>query len=154
MSSNKARPDRRHAARELALQALYQMHMSGASAVDVQAQFLVDQDFKQADKKMFGQLLRGVASQLESLDGMIEAHLDRALTELDPIELNVLRMGAFELSDSMSVPYRVVINECIELGKVFGATDGHKYVNSILDKLALEHREIETSAKQNQSSNA
>jgi N utilization substance protein B len=63
-------------------------------------------------------------------------------------------MGAFELSDSMSVPYRVVINECIELGKVFGATDGHKYVNSILDKLALEHREIETSAKQNQSSNA
>jgi N utilization substance protein B len=154
MSSNKARPDRRHAARELALQALYQMHMSGASAVDVQAQFLVDQDFKQADKKMFGQLLRGVAAQLESLDGMIEAHLDRALTELDPIELNVLRMGAFELSDSMSVPYRVVINECIELGKVFGATDGHKYVNSILDKLALEHREIETSAKQNQSSNA
>ena len=154
MSSNKARPDRRHAARELALQALYQMHMSGASAVDVQAQFLVDQDFKQADKKMFGQLLRGVAAQLESLDGMIEAHLDRALTELDPIELNVLRMGAFELSDSMSVPYRVVINECIELGKVFGATDGHKYVNSILDKLALEHREIETSAKQSQSSNA
>ena len=154
MSSNKARPDRRRAARELALQALYQMHMSGASAVDVQAQFLVDQDFKQADKKMFGQLLRGVAAQLESLDGMIEAHLDRALTELDPIELNVLRMGAFELSDSMSVPYRVVINECIELGKVFGATDGHKYVNSILDKLALEHREIETSAKQNQSSNA
>ena len=154
MSSNKARPDRRHAARELALQALYQMHMSGASAVDVQAQFLVDQDFKQADKKMFGQLLRGVAAQRESLDGMIEAHLDRALTELDPIELNVLRMGAFELSDSMSVPYRVVINECIELGKVFGATDGHKYVNSILDKLALEHREIETSAKQNQSSNA
>ena len=120
MSTNKARPDRRRAARELALQALYQIHMSGASAVDVQAEFLVDQDFKNADKRMFGQLLRGVAAQSDSLDTMIEQHLDRKLSDLDPIELNVLRMGAYELSDSVSVPYRVVINECIELGKIFG----------------------------------
>ena len=124
------------------------MHMSGASAVDVQAEFLVDQDFKNADKRMFGQLLRGVAAQRESLDVMIEQYLDRKLSDLDPIELNVLRMGAYELSDSVSVPYRVVINECIELGKVFGATDGHKYVNSILDKIALDHRLVEITAKQ------
>jgi N utilization substance protein B len=122
--------------------------MSGASAVDVQAEFLVDQDFKNADKRMFGQLLRGVAAQRESLDVMIEQYLDRKLSDLDPIELNVLRMGAYELSDSVSVPYRVVINECIELGKVFGATDGHKYVNSILDKIALDHRLVEITAKQ------
>lgn len=151
MSQNKGRPDRRRAARELALQALYQMHMSGASAVEVQAEFLADQDFKNADKRMFGQLLTGIASQVESLDLMIEQHLDRKLTDLDPIELNVLRMGAYELSDSVVVPYRVVINECIELGKVFGATDGHKYVNGILDKLALEHRSIEISAKKSAS---
>ncbi|MDC9719998.1 MAG: transcription antitermination factor NusB [Gammaproteobacteria bacterium] len=151
MSQNKGRPDRRRAARELALQALYQMHMSGASAVEVQAEFLADQDFKNADKRMFGQLLTGIASQVESLDLMIEQHLDRKLTDLDPIELNVLRMGAYELSDSVAVPYRVVINECIELGKVFGATDGHKYVNGILDKLALEHRSIEISAKKSAS---
>lgn len=148
MSANKGRPDRRRAARELALQALYQVHMSGASAVDVQAEFLADQDFKHADKSMFGQLLRGVAAQRESLDAMIEQYLDRKLSDLDPIELNVLRMGAYELSDSVAVPYRVVINECIELGKVFGATDGHKYVNSILDKVALNHRAVEIAAKQ------
>ena len=148
MSANKGRPDRRRAARELALQALYQVHMSGASAVDVQAEFLADQDFKHADKRMFGQLLRGVAAQRESLDAMIEQYLDRKLSDLDPIELNVLRMGAYELSDSVAVPYRVVINECIELGKVFGATDGHKYVNSILDKVALNHRAVEIAAKQ------
>ena len=152
MSTNKARPDRRRAARELALQALYQIHMSGASAVDVQAEFLVDQDFKNADKRMFGQRLRGVAAQSDSLDTMIEQHLDRKLSDLDPIELNVLRMGAYELSDSVSVPYRVVINECIELGKIFGATDGHKYVNGILDKIALSHRAVEIAAKQNASS--
>ena len=152
MSTNKARPDRRRAARELALQALYQIHMSGASAVDVQAEFLVDQDFKNADKRMFGQLLRGVAAQSDSLDTMIEQHLDRKLSDLDPIELNVLRMGAYELSDSVSVPYRVVINECIELGKIFGATDAHKYVNGILDKIALSHRAVEIAAKQNASS--
>ena len=148
MNANKGRPDRRRAARELALQALYQMHMSGASAVDVQAEFLVDQDFKNADKRMFGQLLRGVAAQIASLDMMIAQYLDRKLSDLDPIELNVLRMGAFELSDSVTVPYRVVINECIELGKVFGSTDGHKYVNSILDKIALDHRLVEITAKQ------
>tara|TARA_B100000780_G_scaffold269658_1_gene228671 strand:+ start:198 stop:659 length:462 start_codon:yes stop_codon:yes gene_type:complete len=151
MSATKGRPGRRRAARELVLQALYQIHMSGASAVDVQAEFLADQDFKHADKRMFGQLLRGVAAQRESLDRLIEQYLDRKLTELDPIELNVLRMGAYELTDSVAVPYRVVINECIELGKVFGATDGHKYVNSILDKLALEHRAIEIAANQNAS---
>jgi len=151
MSANKGRPDRRRAARELALQALYQVHMSGASAVDVQAEFLADQDFKHADKSMFGQLLRGVAAQRERLDAMIEQYLDRKLSDLDPIELNVLRMGAYELSDSVAVPYRVVINECIELGKVFGATDGHKYVNSILDKVALNHRAVEIAAKQTSS---
>jgi N utilization substance protein B len=148
MSANKGRPDRRRAARELALQALYQVHMSGATAIEVQAEFLADQDFQQADKRMFGQLLRGVAAQRESLDAMIEQYLDRKLSDLDPIELNVLRMGAYELSDSVSVPYRVVINECIELAKVFGATDGHKYVNSILDKVALNHRAVEIAAKQ------
>ena len=148
MSANKGRPDRRRAARELALQALYQVHMSGATAIEVQAEFLADQDFQQADKRMFGQLLRGVAAQRESLDAMIEQHLDRKLSDLDPIELNVLRMGAYELSDSVSVPYRVVINECIELATVFGATDGHKYVNSILDKVAINHRAVEIAAKQ------
>ncbi len=147
MSATKGRTDRRRGARELALQALYQLHMSGASAVEVQAQFLADQDFLNADKRMFGQLLRGVAAQTESLDGMIEQHLDRKLAELDPIELAVLRLGAFEITDSVAVPYRVVINECIELGKVFGATDGHKYVNGILDKLAIEHRAVEIAAK-------
>ena len=144
--SDKKRPDRRRAARELALQALYQVHMNDDSATDVEAQFLTDQDFKNADKRLFSALLRGVAKQVEALDEMVAAHLDRDLGELDPIERTILRMGAFELSDSVAVPYRVVINECVELGKVFGATDGHKYVNGILDKLAAQHRQIEVAA--------
>ena len=145
MSENK-RPDRRRAARELALQALYQLHMNGDTVSNVEAQFLTDQDFKHADKRLFGKILRGVSLQTATLDAMVAEHLDRELDDLDPIERNILRMGAFELSDSVAVPYRVVINECVELGKVFGATDGHKYVNGILDKLAAQCRQIEVTA--------
>jgi len=146
VSENK-RPDRRRAARELALQALYQLHMNDDTATNVEAEFLAEQDFKNADKRMFSAILRGVAKQTDELDAMVAEHLDRELTDLDPIERNILRMGAFELSDSVAVPYRVVINECVELGKVFGATDGHKYVNGILDKLAAQHRQTEVAAR-------
>ena len=144
--SDSKRPDRRRAARELALQALYQLHMNGDTVTNVEAQFLTDQDFKHADKRLFSKILRGVSQQIADLDTLVAAHLDRELNELDPIERNILRMGAFELTDSVAVPYRVVINECVELGKVFGATDGHKYVNGILDKLAAHHRQIEVEA--------
>ena len=144
--SDSKRPDRRRAARELALQALYQLHMNGDTVTNVEAQFLTDQDFKHADKRLFSKILRGVSQQTADLDTLVAAHLDRELNELDPIERNILRMGAFELTDSVAVPYRVVINECVELGKVFGATDGHKYVNGILDKLAAHHRQIEVAA--------
>ena len=144
--SNSKRPDRRRAARELALQALYQLHMNGDTVTNVEAQFLTDQDFKHADKRLFSKILRGVSQQTAELDTLVAAHLDRELNELDPIECNILRMGAFELTDSVAVPYRVVINECVELGKVFGATDGHKYVNGILDKLAAHQRQIEVEA--------
>ena len=144
--SDSKRPDRRRAARELALQALYQLHMNGDTVTNVEAQFLTDQDFKHADKRLFSKILRGVSQQTAELDTLVAAHLDRELNELDPIECNILRMGAFELTDSVAVPYRVVINECVELGKVFGATDGHKYVNGILDKLAAHHRQIEVEA--------
>ena len=144
--SDSKRPDRRRAARELALQALYQLHMNGDTVTNVEAQFLTDQDFKHADKRLFSKILRGVSEQTADLDNLVAAHLDRELNELDPIERNILRMGAFELTDSVAVPYRVVINECVELGKVFGATDGHKYVNGILDKLAAHHRQIEVEA--------
>ena len=144
--SDSKRPDRRRAARELALQALYQLHMNGDTVTNVEAQFLTDQDFKHADKRLFSKILRGVSQQTADLDILVAAHLDRELNELDPIERNILRMGAFELTDSVAVPYRVVINECVELGKEFGATDGHKYVNGILDKLAAHHRQIEVEA--------
>lgn len=144
--SDSKRPDRRRVARELALQALYQLHMNGDTVTNVEAQFLTDQDFKHADKRLFSKILRGVSQQTADLDTLVAAHLDRELNELDPIERNILRMGAFELTDSVAVPYRVVINECVELGKVFGATDGHKYVNGILDKLAAHHRQIEVEA--------
>jgi N utilization substance protein B len=109
----------------------------------VETQFLTDQDFRQADKRLFSQILCGVISSAKALDELLIPYLDRTISELDPVELNILRMGAFELSNSVNTPYRVVINECIELGKQFGATDGYKYINGIMDQLARQVRTIE-----------
>ena len=144
--NQKKHPDRRQAARDLAMQALYRLHMNHDDASVVEAQFLADQDFKNADKRLFRNLLYGVAEQAEQLDSIIEVHLDRPLKTIDPIEMTILRIGAFELSQSVSVPYRVAINVCVELGKIYGATDGHKYINGILDKLAAQYRQVEIAA--------
>jgi transcription antitermination protein NusB len=138
---------RRQLARSLCVQALYQWHMAGHSASEVEAQFLADQDFQKADKRLFSQLLRGVTSRVEALDKLLIPHLDRTIGELDPVEISILRMGVFELSDSINTPYRVIINECIELGKQFGATDGYKYINSIMDQLAHQLRTIEMQSR-------
>lgn len=148
-----SRTNRRQAARSICLQALYQWHMTGYSAVKVETQFLTDQDFRKADKRLFSQLLHGVINRAETLDQLLIPYLDRSISELDPVELNIMRMGAFELSDSVNTPYRVVINECIELGKQFGATDGYKYINSIMDKLAHQIRGIEAKVQKHISVN-
>jgi transcription antitermination factor NusB len=133
----------RRSARRFALQALYQWTMAGASANEIEAQFRVDNDMSRTDLPLFSELLRGVSSGSTELDAAFRPFLDRPLSDLDPVELSVLRIGAYELIHRPQVPYRVVINESVELAKVFGATESHKYVNGILDKLAQRVRAAE-----------
>ena len=136
----------RRVARSLGMQALYQWHMAGQSLNEIEAQFRVDNDFSGVDGAYFHEILVGVATQKTEIDGAIIPHLDRPLDELDPVELAILRLSTWELLQRVDVPYRVVINEGIELAKVFGATDGHKFVNGVLDKLAPTLRAAEVSA--------
>ncbi|QEM80853.1 transcription antitermination factor NusB [Halomonas binhaiensis] len=150
----------RRAARELAVQGLYQWHMTGKPVTSVEAEFrsqIPDDDLENhenwlevmriADLALFHELLHNVARYKAELDASISPLLDRRMEDLDPIELAILRLGAYELSHRLEVPYRVVINEGVELAKSFGATDGHKYVNGILDKLANKLRSAEVSAR-------
>ena len=133
----------RRKARHFGLQALYQWTLSEASLVDIDAEFRVDNDFRHTDGEYFQALLRGVMQDVEALEALFSPLLDRALDDLDPIERNLLRMGTFELKERIDVPYKVVINEAVSLAKKFGATESHRYINGILDKVASELRTVE-----------
>ena len=133
----------RSRARRFAMQALYQMQLTGDSAAEVERQFREDNDMKRVDTTYFHELLSGVAANQEELLETIEPKLDRKLDEIDPIEKAILLIGTFELKERIDLPYRVVINESIELAKQFGASESFKYVNSILDQQAKEFRQTE-----------
>jgi N utilization substance protein B len=133
----------RRQARSLAMQALYSWHIAGQPLNEIEAQFRVDNDFSTVDGAYFHEILHGVPRQKTEIDAAFLPCLDRALEEVDPVELAILRLSTFELMNRQDVPYRVVINEGIELAKVFGATDGHKFVNGVLDKLAPRLRAAE-----------
>lgn len=135
--------DRRRA-RALAMQGLYQRHFSKTPISDIEAEFMVDNDMSKVDIMYFRDLLRGVYREQAELDKLLEPFLDRPLKEVDPVELAIVRLGAYELKHRIDVPYKVVINEGIEMAKRFGGTEGHKFVNSILDKLSRRLRLAET----------
>lgn len=130
----------RRRAREFVLQGLYQWRVGGANEATVEAHVAELEGFAKADREFFVGTLRGVIAQNEKLAEQIGSHIDRPFAELSPIEANVLLMGSFELIHYVETPYRVIINECIELTKAFGGTDGHKYVNGVLDKVAAAAR--------------
>ena len=133
-------------AREFALQALYQ-HLVGrneATAIDSFTRDLVG--FHKADSAHYDALLHGCVAQASALDALIAPRLDRPLAEISPIERAVMWVGAYEFQHCPDVPWRVVLNECIELAKSFGGTDGHKYVNGVLHALAAQLRPLEVSA--------
>jgi N utilization substance protein B len=136
----------RRKARHYGMQALYQWHMAGASLSDIEAEFRADYDFSHVDLEYFQALLHGVPACVDELDASFEPLLDRKLDDLDPIERTLLRMGTFELRERLDVPFKVVINEAVALAKKFGATDGHKYINGVLDKVAHQLRKVETEA--------
>jgi N utilization substance protein B len=137
---------RRRKARHYAMQALYQWYMTGAAVSAIEAEFRTDYDFEPVDLEYFQAMLHGVPAQVDELDASLAGLLDRALDKLDPIEHTLLRMGAWELQQRIDVPYKVVINEAVGLAKKFGATDGHKYINGVLDKLARRLRQLEVQA--------
>ena len=136
----------RRQARTLAMQALYQWQLAGQPINEIEAQFRVDNDFSTVDSAYFREILHGVPAHKSEIDEAFAGLLDRPLDELDPVELSILRLSTFELLKRVDVPYRVVINDGIELAKVFGATDGHKFVNGVLDKLAPTLRAAEVQA--------
>lgn len=128
------KPAARRKARKLAVQAIYSWQLSQNSMSDIEAQFLTDNDTSKVDVDYFLALVRGVAGQSSVLDEALEPYLDRPLKDLDQVERAVLRLAAYELRERLDVPYKVAINEAIELAKSFGADDSHRFVNGVLDK--------------------
>ncbi len=127
----------RRRAREIALQALYAWKLAGG---DVLAPAKTLEGWVRCDQKFAAQLIAQVVEKSAALEKMIEPHLDRSLASLSPIERVILLIGAYELAQRAETPFRVVLNEAIELGRSFGGTDGHKFVNGVLEKLAFELR--------------
>ena len=135
-------------AREFALQALYQ-HLVGRNEIDAIDVFTRDLvGFHKADSAHYAALMHGCIASATALDDKITPLLDRKMTEISPVEHAVLWIGAYEFTHCLDVPYRVVINECIELAKAFGGTDGHKYVNGVLHKMAPSLRGAEVASDQ------
>ena len=134
----------RRRAREIAVQGLYSWQMSGLPAAEILAHLSDSKDFERADGAMLQRLLSGTIDAAENLREMLSPLLDRPWPELSPVERAVLLLAAFELSAMPEVPYRVVINEAVELTKIFGGTDGHKYVNGVLDRVSRARRPAET----------
>lgn len=137
----------RHRARELALQGIYQWRITAGDDAQIEKQIHAEKNLGRYDKELFSMLLRGALSQHHDLEALLAPHLDRPLAELSPVEFAVLLLGAFELSQHLDVPYKVIINEAVELAKTFGGTDGHKFVNGVLDKLAPQLRALEFSGR-------
>jgi N utilization substance protein B len=128
------KPSPRRKARELAVQAVYSWQISQNSVTDVEVGFITDNSKRRFDIEYFQQLLRGVTANVTEIDLAITPHVDRPLEDIDQVEKAILRVAIYELSDCQDVPYRVVINEAIELAKIFAADDSHKFINGVLDK--------------------
>jgi transcription antitermination protein NusB len=141
------RKTRRRRSRELALQGLYQWRVAGGTAEAIEAQLQETREFPRTDVEYLSALLRGVLANCAELEKQIQPYLDRPFRELSPVEVAILLLGAHELASHPEMPYRAVINEAVELAKTYGGTDGHKYVNGVLDKLAGKLRMTEINAR-------
>jgi N utilization substance protein B len=136
----------RRRSREFALQGLYEWLVAGSDIAAIEAHVRELEHFDKCDREHFDALLRGGIEQACALDAVIARHADRRTAQLSPVEHAVLMIGAWELMHCVEVPYRVAINEAVELAKAFGGTDGHKYVNGVLDRCAAELRPAEAGA--------
>lgn len=134
-------------ARKAAVQALYQWQMAGQDLSEIERQFLEEERLKDAQKSYFVELFYGVPKNLDAIDQALSEFVDRPVDMIDPVERAILRIGVYELLHRLDMPYRVVLNEGINLAKYFGADGSHKYVNGILDKVAQQKRAVEIKAK-------
>ncbi len=140
-------PGARTRARELLLQALYQKQIAGHESAELLSQFREQVAYQRVDQAYFDEALADICKSQSNLEKTIESFVDRPLEQLDPVELGILLIGVFELQSRADVPFRVVINEGINLAKRFGATDGHKYINACLDVAARSLRSDEVQAQ-------
>jgi N utilization substance protein B len=136
----------RRRSREFALQGLYEWLIGGSDAGVIDAHMREQEGFDKCDRAHFDALLHGCIDEATVLDTVLARHVDRKTTELSPIEHGVLLIGVYELKHCIDIPYKVAINEAVELAKAFGGTDGHKYVNGVLDKAAADVRPAEVGA--------
>lgn len=142
-SAKKAGSKNRRKSRELVLKAVYRGMLNQSELSQIFRDMVDDPDYNKADEGYFKQLLEGVTKHLDAIDAQLVNFVDRPIAELSPVEHAILRIAGCELMFDLSIPYRVVINEGVELAKVFGGTDGHKYINGVLDKFAAAVREAE-----------
>ena len=136
----------RRKSREFALQGLYEWLLGGADAGVVDAHVREQDGFDKCDAAHFDALLHGCIVEASAIDAVLARHVDRKTTQLSPIEHGVLMIGAYEMTHCIEIPYKVAINEAVELAKEYGGTDGHKYVNGVLDKAAADLRTVEVDA--------
>lgn len=133
----------RHNARHYAVQAMYQWQVAGAPIADIEKEFVAEHIEKKLDMAYFKELIHGIPENKDDIDNAIKPFLNRSMSDIDPVELAVLRLATYELLKRPDVPYRVIINEALQLTKKFGSVEGYKFVNGILDRIAKTHRETE-----------
>jgi N utilization substance protein B len=137
----------RRRSREVALQGLYEWLVSGAEVAVIEAHMHEQDGFDKCDRVHFDALLHGCIAEASAIDAVLSRHVDRKTAMLSPVEHAVLMIGTYELTHCLDIPYRVAINEAVELAKSFGGTDGHKYVNGVLDKASADLRPVEVAAR-------
>jgi N utilization substance protein B len=136
----------RSKSRQFAVQAIYSWLLTEQNVSDIEVHFISEHDMEDADISYFQEILHFVSAHKMALVDHMEAYLSRSFASVDPVEQAILLMGVFEMEQRKDVPYRVVINESVECAKIFGAEDGHKFVNGIMDKVAAKLRQAEVDA--------
>ncbi len=145
-----ATPSQRRNARQALVQALYQWQLGGDNLSEIETQFYSDDKLKKADKAYFSELLHAIPASAEELDGIYGIYLDRSQSDLDPVSLAILRIATYELAHRVDLPYKVVINEAVNLAKTFGPAEAHKFINGIVDRVAARVRQVEIQAAKSQ----
>ena len=143
--SKKKSPGKRGRSRELLVQALYQMQITGHDLRELRSQFKGRPEYERIDKKYFDEALAAICDGIDDIENGIDEYADRPIEQLDPVERGILMLGYYELQSVADVPYRVVINEAVNLARRFGAEDGHKYINAVLDRASKNLRSAERS---------